>query len=230
MWTHILKRLHSEIVSPSLSSEGRPVDTIFALLVSATELGSDVQSMGNPYASSARNFIEQHENLRRIQARIEGPDGLEPEEWLYLSYAAGILDRLNSEWEELYESPLITREIQELGRVVLDLLQNISFENALRKLETQWDEADVPAGFDVAALLYTRACAVLGLYASPSLYERISERLSFDNPFVIVYLAACCLKLDAVSLRIDVSAWTDAQYSCLMLMDTFCFLPGVAWG
>jgi hypothetical protein len=231
MWTHILKRIHPEIVFSVVEpSEVGPIESAFELLVAVTELGSDVRAMAPAYLSSARTFLAQANSVTGARQKLEAGARLTAAEWLYLSYLADILNRLRVEWEEFYESSLVAEEIRELARAVRTLLGDIPFDRGLVMLAAQWDESARDAGFRAAALLYVRACSCSGLHALPTLHKKLVEQLSFDNHFLVVYLAASCLKLDAVAVRVDIPSWKNVQYACLMLMDTFHFLPGGAWG
>jgi hypothetical protein len=231
LWAHILKRLHGQLVAfIEEPAETRHLDIAFEFLISAAALGSDVQAMAPAYLTTASAFLEQAEQLEKVQGKISTAGPFSAAEWIYLSYLANIADLLRHEWEEFYESAPLPEDVRKQGRAVLDLTGKVSFPQALQLLEKQWEDSALDLKTETAALLYVRACAMMDTYADASLYTKIAERLSVTNHFLVVYLAACCLKRAAVSARVEVSSWTDSQYACLMLMDTFFSLYGAAWG
>lgn len=232
LWTHILKRIHPEVTSFLDSpAEAHTAKLAFALLVNAEDLRSDGEVVNPTYTEAATNFVDREDYVETIRKKITSGDRMCLSEWLFLSYSASVFELLKREWDEFYGTSFLSQNTQKITLSVLDILERISYEDALHNLEKQW--ASVPADdskTDIAALLYVRACAVMGIYADPPFYEKVAKLLSFDNSFLVVYISAACLKLDGISRRVDISSWTSSQYACLMMTDTFYFLPGTAWG
>jgi hypothetical protein len=109
-------------------------------------------------------------------------------------------------------------------------LRKLPFSEGLQNLAKGWAEPGINNKYDIAALVYIRSCALINIYGEASLYEKVANNLEFDKKFLLVFLAAACLKVDGVASIIDISTWSDSQYACMFMMDTFHFLPGTSWG
>ena len=95
---------------------------------------------------------------------------------------------------------------------------------------TDWADPGADPGFDAAALLFVRACALVGIYAKTALCRKVAERLSPAERFLTVFLAATCLKLPVFTQLLDLAELSDEQYDCMLLLDNFQYLPGSSWG
>src|SRR5262245_55015063 len=115
MWTHILKRLHEELLSSIEGSTGATrLDVVFQLLANVEELGSDMKALTPALVESAQRFTADTGYLEKVKEKIAAGDRLTAEEWVYLSYAACLFEALDREWEEFYGTTILGEDLRQL--------------------------------------------------------------------------------------------------------------------
>lgn len=232
MWNNILEIIHIEL-KQSLTNQYKieRLDRIFELLKFTENIQSEPAETAPILLDTAKFFFDYQGVISEIGNRLKTKSELSVEEWLLLSYLVMLLESLESGWEQFYKIIFsVYKEVGQYVEKIRDFLRELPFSEGLQKLATEWTEPGTDTRFDIAALLYIRACALAKIYGNSSIYEKISNNLAFDKKFLLVFLSAACLKVDGVTSKIDISEWSDSQSACLSMMDNFYFLPGYSWG
>lgn len=232
MWTRVLDLIHIELTT-SLADEmkAQRLERICQLLKYTENIQSEPADTAPMLLNTAKQFFQEEPIIWELGYKLKTDKEISVDEWLLLSYLIMLREVLESGWEQFYK--IIFSVYTELGQYLEKIrlfLRKLPFSEGLQKLAKGWAEPGINNKYDIAALVYIRSCALINIYGEASLYEKVSNSLEFDKKFLLVFLAAACLKVDGVASQIDISTWSDSQYACMFMMDTFHFLPGTSWG
>jgi hypothetical protein len=232
MWTRVLDLIHIELTT-SLADEmkAQRLERICQLLKYTENIQSEPAETAPMLLKRAKQFFQEEPIIWELGYKLKTDQEISVDEWLLLSYLIMLREVLESGWEQFYK--IIFSVYTELGQSLEKIrlfLRKLPFSEGLQKLAKGWAEPGINNKYDIAALVYIRSCALINIYGEASLYEKVANNLEFDKKFLLVFLAAACLKVDGVASIIDISTWSDSQYACMFMMDTFHFLPGTSWG
>jgi hypothetical protein len=232
MWTRVLDLIHIELTT-SLADEmkAQRLERICQLLKYTENIQSEPADTAPMLLKRAKQFFQEEPIIWELGYKLKTDKEISVDEWLLLSYLIMLREVLESGWEQFYK--IIFSVYTELGHYLEKIrlfLRKLPFSEGLQKLAKGWAEPGINNKYDIAALVYIRSCALINIYGEASLYEKVANNLEFDKKFLLVFLAAACLKVDGVASIIDISTWSDSQYACMFMMDTFHFLPGTSWG
>jgi hypothetical protein len=232
MWTRVLDLIHIELTT-SLADEmkAQRLERICQLLKYTENIQSEPAETAPMLLKRAKQFFQEEPIIWELGYKLKTDKEISVDEWLLLSYLIMLREVLESGWEQFYKIifSVYTELGQDLEKIRL-FLRKLPFSEGLQKLAKGWAEPGINNKYDIAALVYIRSCALINIYGEASLYEKVANNLEFDKKFLLVFLAAACLKVDGVASIIDISTWSDSQYACMFMMDTFHFLPGTSWG
>ncbi len=232
MWTRVLDLIHIELTT-SLADEmkAQRLERICQLLKYTENIQSEPADTAPMLLNTAKQFFQEEPIIWELGYKLKTDKEISVDEWLLLSYLIMLREVLESGWEQFYKIifSVYTELGQDLEKIRL-FLRKLPFSEGLQKLAKGWAEPGINNKYDIAALVYIRSCALINIYGEASLYEKVANNLEFDKKFLLVFLAAACLKVDGVASIIDISTWSDSQYACMFMMDTFHFLPGTSWG
>ncbi len=232
MWTRVLDLIHIELTT-SLADEmkAQRLERICQLLKYTENIQSEPAETAPMLLKRAKQFFQEEPIIWELGYKLKTDKEISVDEWLLLSYLIMLREVLESGWEQFYK--IIFSVYTELGQSLEKIrlfLRKLPFSEGLQKLAKGWAEPGINTQYDIAALIYIRSCALINIYGETALYEKVANNLEFDKKFLLVFLAAACLKVDGVASIIDISTWSDSQYACMFMMDTFHFLPGTSWG
>jgi hypothetical protein len=230
MWIHMLRRIQPEINRLVHEDEAQCLEDIVNLLASTEALLSDVESERPGFMQVGGRLLARSSAIQSLAESISMGRKLTSAELIYLSHLATLYKLLEDLMDEFRVTIFRDEEIKCLITDMYQLLEHIPFYQESERILVEWSNDRRTLIDDIAGLLYVRACATMGILVNSEFYERIAEDLSFTSPFIIVYLVASCIKINEITLRVDVGSWPDSQYTSMMLLDTFRFLPGTAWG
>jgi len=233
MWTRVLDLIHIELTTSLADNQmkAQRLERICQLLKYTENLQSEPEETAPMLLNTAKQFFQEEQIIWELGNKLKTDKEISVDEWLLLSYLIMLREVLESGWEQFYK--IIFSVYTELGYYLEKIrlfLRKLPFSEGLQKLAKRWAEPGINNKYDIVALVYIRSCALINIYGEVSLYEKVSNSLEFDKKFLLVFLAAACLKVDGVASIIDISTWSDSQYACMSMMDTFHFLPGTSWG
>jgi len=231
MEMRLLRMVHEQILPKIADAEAKKLEQLLQLVECTCDLQSEPAAKAGDLLARLQAVNGLRESILEISRRLRS--GLPPaiQDWLLLSYLAMLKWMLRDRWNDCYA--IIFDAYRSLGeeiKGVLARIEDVPFADAMRLLETDWDSMMAKPGFDIAALLYVRACGLMGVFAGNRLYEKLSECLAYEMGFLVVVLAAACFKVKPIASRVDIGVWTDTQYGCMRLLDNFAQLGETAWG
>ncbi|MBD2766823.1 hypothetical protein IC235_02825 [Hymenobacter sp. BT664] len=232
MWTRVLNLIHVDLtISLADQMKAQRLERIYQLLKYAESIQSEPAETAPMLLHTVEQFLQEEQIILGLGNKLKTDAEISVDEWLLLSYLIMLREVLESGWEQFYR--IIFSVYPELGQCVEKVrffLKKLPFSEGLQKLANGWAEPGIDNKYDLAALIYIRSCTLIDIYWQRSVYEKVSNFLDLDKSFLLVFLAAACLKIDGIASKTDISTWSDSQYACMFMMDTFHFLPGTSWG
>jgi len=231
MDVRILKLVHGQILPQLQDAEAARLEWLFQLVRCTCDLQSEPDAMAGELLEHVLAFDALKKSLMDTWQTIQGGRQLGVDDWLALAYLAKFKSVLKLQWDDGYK--LIFDHFPALGQKisqVQEFIEGIPFAAAAALLEKDWEGNGKRPGFEMTALTYVMACGLIGIFGSSRLYQKAVECLAFDKAFLVVVLAGCCFKVSAIASRVDLGTWTDTQYACMSVLDTFGHLGETAWG
>ncbi len=227
----ILRLVHGQILPLVADADARQLEQLLQLLRCTSDMQSEPGTRANELLARLHAFGELKESITKICQNIQSAGRLAVNDWLFLSYLATFKCVLRDRWDDCYTTifdayPAIGQEIKR----ALAFIEEIPFAAAAALLEKDWKDNSKRPGFEMVALTYVRACGLIGVLGGTSLYEMVSQCLTYEKDFLVVVLAGACFKVSAIASRVNIGAWTDAQYACISVLDNFFHLGETTWG
>jgi hypothetical protein len=230
MWLRLLEPLSPPLLAVFEPEQARDLEVTAALLRRSGQLQAEPAENAEQLLRVSGEFLDS-KVVQRAADKLQGGAQLGIADWLLFSYLAAFVELLSSGWDGFYD-PIFSAYPQ-LGQRMTEafrMARSVPYEDGLARLEADWRTPTEDPRFDAAAVAFIGACTSIRKYGTIPLYERVSSLLVLDGEFLVVYLAAACLRLPGASDRVDIATWDDTQYACLSLLDNFKDLPGSSWG
>jgi hypothetical protein len=228
----IIRLVHGQILPVVEDTEAvELLNQLLHLVESAGNLQTQPSETAQEALDHFQRFNRSGEWLSRLSENIRGGQILSVHEWLCLCDLAALKFLLTSGWDDYYA--VIFEAYSDLGteaRAALARIERVPFHAAVDILERDWDTCRRTAGFETVALSFVRASGRIGALGTTRLYQKVSDYLSFEREFLVVFLAAACFKAPAIASQAAIEKWTDSQYACMKLLDNFADLGDPAWG
>lgn len=214
-----------------LKHNSNTVSVEYCKLIVATfdamdELASDANAVH--HLADCIETLTFHDFSRELDASIGGSKNPDISHWVGTCYLLALGARLSSSWDSVFD-PLCnslgpkSRLTQSLGDLV-DFISTFPVSDGLRHLD-HW-VPDNTIITDVLAVLYVWISASLGHHGDITLYRKVANMMSLERPFLLVYMAAGCVKRQDILEIFDGEPIATEQYDCMHLLDCFCDLPG----